>query len=57
MESCLDIMKYVVIIGDGMADNPLNELEGKTPLQAAVTPNLKQFPMVWSRDQMWLIYP
>jgi len=40
MESCLDIMKYVVIIGDGMADNPLNELEGKTPLQAAVTPNM-----------------
>ncbi|MBI1811389.1 MAG: cofactor-independent phosphoglycerate mutase [Nitrospirae bacterium] len=33
-------MKYVVIIGDGMADRPLNELGGKTPLQAAFTPNM-----------------
>lgn len=33
-------MKYIVIIGDGMADRPLNELGGKTPLQAAFTPNM-----------------
>lgn len=33
-------MKYIVIIGDGMADRPLSELGGKTPLQAAFTPNL-----------------
>jgi 2,3-bisphosphoglycerate-independent phosphoglycerate mutase len=33
-------LKYVVIIGDGMADRPLNELGGKTPLQAAFTPNM-----------------
>lgn len=33
-------MKYIVIIGDGMADRPLEELEGKTPLQVANTPNL-----------------
>ena len=33
-------MKYVVIIGDGMADRPLNELGGKTPLQEAFTPNM-----------------
>jgi 2,3-bisphosphoglycerate-independent phosphoglycerate mutase len=33
-------MKYVVIIGDGMADRPLRELGGKTPLQAAFTPNM-----------------
>ncbi|MDR2502283.1 MAG: 2,3-bisphosphoglycerate-independent phosphoglycerate mutase [Oscillospiraceae bacterium] len=25
-------MKYILIIGDGMADNPVPELEGKTPL-------------------------
>ncbi len=31
-------MKYVVIIGDGMADFPLQELEGKTPLMAARKP-------------------
>ncbi|MCK5533849.1 cofactor-independent phosphoglycerate mutase [bacterium] len=31
-------MKYVVIVGDGMADYPVAELGGKTPLQAAKTP-------------------
>jgi 2,3-bisphosphoglycerate-independent phosphoglycerate mutase len=33
-------MKYIVIIGDGMADRPLKELDGKTPLQVAFTPNM-----------------
>ncbi|MGZ7109098.1 MAG: cofactor-independent phosphoglycerate mutase, partial [Methanobacterium sp.] len=33
-------MKYVVIIGDGMADYPLKELNNKTPLQASVIPNM-----------------
>jgi len=32
--------KYVVLVGDGMADYPLEELGGKTPLQAADTPNM-----------------
>jgi 2,3-bisphosphoglycerate-independent phosphoglycerate mutase len=31
-------MKYVVIIGDGMADFPIDHLGGKTPLQAARKP-------------------
>ena len=31
-------MKYLIIIGDGMADYQLRELEGKTPLQFARTP-------------------
>ena len=31
-------MKYLVILGDGMADLPLPELAGKTPLAAAETP-------------------
>ncbi len=31
--------KYIVLLGDGMADEPLPELEGKTPLQAAATPH------------------
>ena len=26
-------MKYVLIIGDGMADDPLEQLDGKTPLE------------------------
>lgn len=33
-------MKFVVILGDGMADRPLAALDGKTPLQAAHTPNM-----------------
>jgi 2,3-bisphosphoglycerate-independent phosphoglycerate mutase len=33
-------MKYIVIIGDGMADRPLKKLGGKTPLQAADKPNM-----------------
>lgn len=33
-------MKYIVLLGDGMADYPLEELGGKTPLEAARTPNM-----------------
>ncbi|WP_195277074.1 cofactor-independent phosphoglycerate mutase [Anaerotruncus rubiinfantis] len=33
-------MKYVVMLGDGMADRPVPELGGKTPLEAAVKPNM-----------------
>ena len=33
-------MKYVIIIGDGMADIPLKELNGETPLQRAEIPNM-----------------
>jgi 2,3-bisphosphoglycerate-independent phosphoglycerate mutase len=32
--------KYLVIIGDGMADFPIDELHGKTPLMAAHKPNM-----------------
>lgn len=31
-------MKYILVIGDGMADNPVPELNGKTPLEAAEKP-------------------
>jgi 2,3-bisphosphoglycerate-independent phosphoglycerate mutase len=33
-------MKYLIILGDGMADEPLQELGGKTPLQAAIKPSI-----------------
>ena len=33
-------MKYLVIIGDGMADFPIEELGGKTPLMAASKPSM-----------------
>ncbi|HEY3416356.1 MAG TPA: cofactor-independent phosphoglycerate mutase [Armatimonadota bacterium] len=33
-------MKYVLVVPDGMADDPIAELDGATPLQVAKTPNL-----------------
>ncbi|SNB45559.1 cofactor-independent phosphoglycerate mutase [Geobacter sp. DSM 9736] len=33
-------MKYVVLLGDGMSDVKLDQLGGKTPLQAARTPHM-----------------
>jgi 2,3-bisphosphoglycerate-independent phosphoglycerate mutase len=33
-------MRYIVLLGDGMADWPLDELGGKTPLAAAKKPNM-----------------
>ena len=33
-------MKYIIILGDGMADEPVPELGGKTPLEYARTPHM-----------------
>ncbi len=33
-------MKYIILIGDGMADHPIDILDGKTPLEIAGTPNM-----------------
>jgi len=33
-------MKYMILVGDGMADYAIDELSGKTPLEAARTPNM-----------------
>lgn len=33
-------MKYIVILGDGMADYPVSELGNKTPLEKAFKPNI-----------------
>ncbi|MCX5698758.1 MAG: cofactor-independent phosphoglycerate mutase [Candidatus Omnitrophica bacterium] len=33
-------MKYIVLVGDGMADYPIEGLGGRTPLEAARTPNM-----------------
>ena len=35
-------MKYVVILGDGMADYPVEALGGKTPLQVARKPHIDE---------------
>ena len=33
-------MKYIILLGDGMSDEPIGELGGKTPLEVAATPNM-----------------
>ena len=33
-------MKYIILQGDGMADYPIDSLGGRTPLEAARTPNM-----------------
>ena len=35
-------MKFITLLGDGMSDEPVAELDGRTPLQAAETPNMDQ---------------
>src|SRR3982751_5218908 len=38
-------MKYAIIIPDGAADEPLKELGGKKPIEAARTPNMDRIAM------------
>ncbi len=33
-------MKYIILLGDGMSDEPLSELGGRTPLEKAHTPHM-----------------
>lgn len=33
-------MKYLIVLGDGMSDEPLADFGGKTPLQMALKPNI-----------------
>ena len=33
-------MRYMILIGDGMADYPVEDLDGRTPLEVARTPNM-----------------
>lgn len=39
-------MKYVVVLGDGMADKPLEALGGMTPLEYAKTPEMDRLAVV-----------
>ena len=36
-------MKYILVVGDGMADEPLEALGGRTPLEVSRTPNMDFF--------------
>lgn len=39
-------MKYIIVLGDGMADEPIAELNGDTPMQHAVTPTMDELAKI-----------
>jgi len=48
-------MKYCVIVPDGLADDPREELDGKSPVEAASTPNLDRIAREGRLGQVTLI--
>ncbi|MEM5787276.1 MAG: cofactor-independent phosphoglycerate mutase [Syntrophobacteraceae bacterium] len=38
--------KYIVLVGDGMGDYPVDRLKGRTPLEAAETPNMDRLARI-----------
>lgn len=46
-------MKYIVVLGDGMADEPLSELDGRTPLMAAYTPVMDELA---KQSELGMVY-
>jgi 2,3-bisphosphoglycerate-independent phosphoglycerate mutase len=50
-------VKLIIIIGDGMADEPLEVLQGKTPLEYAQTPHMDSVARSGSMGQFYAIEP
>lgn len=46
-------MKYIVVLGDGMADEPIESLNGKTPLEYANTPLMDELA---SKGEMGMVH-
>ena len=46
-------MKYIVVLGDGMADEPISSLGDRTPLEAAVTPVMDELA---ERSEIGLVH-
>ena len=46
-------MKYIVVLGDGMADEPIEALDGKTPLEYADT---KMMDMLSKRGEVGMVH-
>ncbi|MCQ8894383.1 MAG: cofactor-independent phosphoglycerate mutase [Methanolinea sp.] len=49
--------KYIVVLGDGMADEPIGELGGMTPLEYASTPNMDRIAREGSCGMLQTIPP
>lgn len=47
-----EVMKYIVILGDGMADEPIDALGGKSPLACAETPVMDELA---SKGEMGMV--
>ena len=45
-------MKYIVVLGDGMSDEPVAALGGKTPLEVAATPTMDELA---SKGEMGMV--
>ena len=47
-------MKTLVLLCDGMADYPVKELGGKTPMGASVTPNMDKLAKkaIWGLSRL-----
>jgi 2,3-bisphosphoglycerate-independent phosphoglycerate mutase len=50
-------MKYIVIIGDGMSDYPVDKLEGKTPLMVAHKPSIDRIAQEGRCGQLVTVEP
>lgn len=46
-------MKYIIVLGDGMADEPIEELGGKTPLEYSNTPIMN---MLSKKSEIGLVH-
>ena len=46
-------MKYLVLLIDGMADLPIEKLDGKTPLEAAQTPCMDELA---SKSELGIVH-
>ena len=47
-------MKYIIVLGDGMADEPIEKLLGKTPLEAADKPTMDRLAEKYPQIQKML---
>jgi 2,3-bisphosphoglycerate-independent phosphoglycerate mutase len=50
-------MKYLIVLGDGMADEPVGELGGLTPLEAAHTPAMDRIARDGAMGQLQTVPP
>lgn len=50
-------MKYVIVLGDGMADEPIEAAGGKTPLQLADKPVMDEMAKFPNRESLIQYHP